>query len=87
MPYETILVAFAVEGATVSERHERLVDALVEANFVHDTHLPIDSWWVASDHRTDGSDNDSAVFVPMGWAHTVGTFITQVRELAVEQGV
>lgn len=26
----------------------------------------VDSWWVAEDDRTDGSDNDSAVFVPMG---------------------
>lgn len=35
-------------------------------------HLPkpgvdgIDSWWIAEDVRYDGSDNDSAVFVPMG---------------------
>jgi hypothetical protein len=35
----------------------------------------ITSWWIAEDERYDGSDNDSAVFVPMGqqtyWATKV----------------
>ena len=35
----------------------------------------ISSWWFAEDERYDGSDNDSAVFVPMGqqayWAAKV----------------
>ena len=26
----------------------------------------IESWWVAEDERHDGSDNESAVFVPAG---------------------
>ena len=26
----------------------------------------VDSWWIAEDERYDRSDNDSAVFVPMG---------------------
>lgn len=26
----------------------------------------VPEWWVAEDDRTDGSDNDSAVFVPYG---------------------
>ena len=29
----------------------------------------IDSWWIAEDERDDGSDNDSAVFVPKGDQH------------------
>lgn len=26
----------------------------------------IEQWWIAEDDRTDGSDNDSAIFVPRG---------------------
>ena len=26
----------------------------------------IEEWWIAEDDRTDGSDNDSAIFVPRG---------------------
>ena len=26
--------------------------------------IHVDSWWIAEDERNDGSDNDSAVFVP-----------------------
>jgi len=26
----------------------------------------IDAWWIAEDDRHDGSDNDSAIFVPRG---------------------
>jgi hypothetical protein len=32
-----------------------------------DGHETIDCWWIAEDDRIDGSDNDSAVFVPKGF--------------------
>lgn len=54
----TYLVAF------VATSQGELVDALVDANFVD--HDGIDCWWIAEDDRIDGSDNDSAIFVPWG---------------------
>lgn len=63
--YVTVLVAFAVCGANESERHETLM-AMMPAPADHDGHEALDCWWVAEDTRYDRSDNDSAIFVPMG---------------------
>jgi hypothetical protein len=68
------LVAFDITECTDREDAQRwlmsrLGEMLTVEHFYHQTHpdsiLPhIDSWWVAEDDRLDGSDNDSAVFVP-----------------------
>src|SRR3954471_8578254 len=37
----------------------------------------VDCWWIAEDDRTDGSDNDSATFVPRGAQSDVAHLINQ----------
>ena len=60
-PEHTILVAVTVYAPDWQAAQAKVMQ-----------HLPkpgadgIDSWWIAEDERADGSDNDSAVFVPMG---------------------
>ena len=63
MTEHTILVAFTVEADTREQAHENLLITLPEPNGF------LDSWWVAEDDRTDGSDCDSAVFVHQGKQH------------------
>ena len=60
----TILVAFTVYAPTWEQAQRLLMDRL--PNPEADGPAVIDSWWIAEDERYDGSDNDSAVFVPMG---------------------
>lgn len=60
----TILVAFVVNAASEDEAQRMLMPRL--PNPYADGHAVIDSWWIAEDKRCDGSDNDSAVFVPKG---------------------
>lgn len=57
-----VLVAFDVFGLSMEEAQVRLARGLEN---VIDRGLA-DSWWIAEDERYDGSDNDSAVFVPKG---------------------
>lgn len=73
----TILVAFDLE---VRDGYENLPRSVVEhaltrllprsGDSLYDQgpgHFgQVDSWWVAEDDRHDGSDRDSAIFVPMG---------------------
>lgn len=61
MPEHTILVAFTMEADTREQAHQKLL-WLLPVN----TPPGIESWWVAEDDRTDGSDCDSAVFVTPG---------------------
>lgn len=60
----TVLVAFSVYGDGHKDAAEVLASALGWANLVDDA--PITEWWIAEDDRSDGSDNDSAVFVTPG---------------------
>lgn len=60
----TILVAFTVYAPTWEQAQARLMRQLPSPD--HPGVDGIDSWWIAEDERYDGSDNDSAVFVPMG---------------------
>ena len=62
-PAHTILVAFTVHAPTMEQAQQRLMVQLPGG--VPDLNH-VDSWWIAEDERYDGSDNDSAVFVPMG---------------------
>lgn len=67
MDEHVVLVAFTV-NATDRESAQRALMRLLprpgSGSFVGPA--VIDSWWIAEDDRIDGSDNDSAVFVPMG---------------------
>lgn len=60
----TILVAFTVYAPTWEQAQARLMRQLPSPD--HPGVDGIDSWWIAEDERYDGSDNDSAVFVPKG---------------------
>lgn len=64
-PAHTILVAFTVHAPDWTAAQSALMQQLPNCR-----DFPgvggIDSWWIAEDSRIDGSDNDSAVFVPMG---------------------
>jgi len=63
-PAHTILVAFTVHAPTMEQAQARLMRQLPSPD--HPGVDGIDSWWIAEDERYDGSDNDSAVFVPKG---------------------
>lgn len=63
-PAHTILVAFTVHAPDWLAAQEQLMRQLPNPN--HPGVDGIDSWWIAEDVRMDGSDNDSAVFVPLG---------------------
>lgn len=63
MGHQVRLVGFIVDADTPQKADEILKRALPE---IRDTVEPIDGWWIAEDDRTDGSDNDSAVFVFVG---------------------
>lgn len=60
-PEHTILVAFTVYAPDWTAAQATLMRQLPKPGS-----NDIDSWWIAEDERYDGSDNDSAVFVPMG---------------------
>lgn len=63
-PEHTILVAFTVYAPDWTAAQSTLMRQLPKPG-AND----IDSWWIAEDERDDGSDNDSAVFVPKGDQH------------------
>jgi hypothetical protein len=60
MVTHTVLVAVEVSARTRTSAYRAIHRHLASAP------SPIDAWWIAEDDRTDGSDNDSAIFVPMG---------------------
>lgn len=60
-PEHTILVAVTVYAPTWEAAQAKLM-----LNMPKPGVDGIDSWWIAEDERYDGSDNDSAVFVPIG---------------------
>jgi hypothetical protein len=57
-----VLVGFTVNANSMSEAQARLMINLPPP----ETLGPGGSWWIAEDDRYDGSNNDSAVFVPKG---------------------
>ena len=60
-PEHTILVAFTVYAPDWTAAQATLMRQLPKPGVDS-----IGSWWIAEDERIDGSDNDSAVFVPKG---------------------
>lgn len=81
-----VLVAFDVYGHSMKDAQVRLARGLEN---VIDRGIA-DSWWIAEDERYDGSDNDSAVFVPKGsqtaFARLVADERGAVREAAPVDG-
>lgn len=72
-----ILVAFTVAADSMEEAQARLTDALPDVAAL----TYVESWWIAEDERYDLSDNDSAVFVPMGRQHQIMTMLDETRHL------
>ncbi len=60
-PEHTILVAVTVYAPDRLAAQSKVMGLLPKPGVDG-----VDSWWIAEDGRIDGSDNDSAVFVPMG---------------------
>lgn len=76
----TVLVAFCVYGTDFADAQRRLMARLPDPEI--DGHASLDCWWIADDDRVDGSDNDSAVFVPKGtacWAYDTLQRYSEVR--------
>lgn len=68
-----ILVAFNVTGKSRKKAHKKLTAMLAEQDLVGRT--SVESWWVAEDDSIDGSDNDSAVFIPKGYQMIVSKIL------------
>ena len=79
-----VLVAFEVEARSMAVAQRILMNYwLPEPS---STGGDIESWWIAEDERYDGSDCDSAVFVPVGMQAATTRLINYMRESA-EQAV
>lgn len=86
MNEHVILVAFTIAAADRVNAHAYLEAELSRIPLGHNPHVDahVESWWVAEDDRQDGSDNDSAVFVPMGMQHLANR-VVQYGDLLEEQ--
>lgn len=64
----TILTAFVVNADSMKQAQELLMAELPRPAGLPHRHLHanewLDCWWIAEDERYDGSDNDSATFIP-----------------------
>lgn len=69
MSYRTVLVAFVVQADSEKQAQEQIMEFLPKEDYDHDVwhRAGLDCWWVAEDERYDGSDNESAVFIPEHW--------------------
>lgn len=74
----TVLVALDLEDLA-TDRSEALAEALRLLTALRGFE-PRLSWWIAQDDRTDGSDNDSAVFVPKGSEYAWKQRVKERRE-------
>lgn len=73
-----VLVAISVGGCSAFEdAHHVVMDTL--RPLIRDNGGPLESWWIAEDERYDGSDNDSAVFVPIGTQRAFSDMIAALR--------
>jgi len=60
------LTAVTVEGPIREVAEKYLHTVLPKPAELERSGYYVESWWIAEDDRRDRSDNDSAVFVPMG---------------------
>lgn len=65
----TILAAFTVKAPSWEQAQRRLMRWFGPLTTTMTESSGITSWWIAEDVRYDGSDNDSAQFVPGSGAH------------------
>jgi len=77
--------------AVVAPTEQDVIDFLALSPFAPDKEDGnIDSWWIAEYDRHDGSDNDSAIFVPRGsqsdMAHVIREHITHHTDEWNEDG-
>lgn len=66
MPEFSFLVGIGSEGENREAAELALQGVLVPLLKSRNPASPIEAWWIAEDDRRDGSDCDSAVFVPLG---------------------
>ena len=88
MPHHVVLVAVEIDSdqaATLEEAQELLIEHVLPHYPDANPYTPVTGWWIAEDDRVDGSDNDSAVFVPKGWQESAAQFVARVRDLAHDQ--
>lgn len=71
MAEHVVLVAFGVEADTMEEAQEHLMQFLIPTLASNNPNSNVEEWWIAEDERYDRSDNEAAVFIPLG--------ITQLR--------
>ena len=69
--HDVLLVAFDITGPNPQVVHEWLHNQMPKPERIYgqgtvETNVMLDSWWVANDMRFDGSDTDSAIFIPKG---------------------
>jgi hypothetical protein len=62
-----VLVAVSVRGESFEAAQRALIPEL--GFLLASRGGPATEWWIAEDERYDGSDNESAIFVPMGQQH------------------
>jgi hypothetical protein len=77
--------------AIVANNEQEVIDFLITSpNGPQAPDSGIDCWWIAEDDRHDGSDNDSAIFVPQGsqadMATLVRVWIASNLDLWLERG-
>ena len=63
----TVLVALEVDSHSFEHAQEAIMSDLLPQYPPTPEHPYIESWWIAEDERYDGSDNESAVFIPTEW--------------------
>lgn len=78
-----ILVAFTVIADDFEAAQRDLMDVLPQPQAPWNRGLT--SWWIAEDERYDRSDNDSAVFVPMGTQSDRAGLETYYRYLIADE--
>jgi hypothetical protein len=61
---QVVLVAFQVEAESMAEAQQELASDIVLLPGDRDSSVV--AWWFAEDERYDGSDYESAVFIPEG---------------------
>lgn len=72
--------------AVAAETHKDVQDFLKASTLgPRSDHDIIDCWWVAEDDREDGSDNDSAIFIPRGAQEDMYSLISQYFDAHKEE--